>query len=298
MNVTEVHRIIAKYRLFRQEQPYNILSQSSNDCKSGKWDIPADKYKEFLENIHNVLSKTPSKKMHFMEKPSDKYNMIKMDVDLRFKATEEEIRTRTNLTRRYGDEFIELLVTCIKEKIEEIIDIKESFNIYVHEKKQPKITDENTIKDGIHIVIPELVLNNVALYHLRNSIIENTDLQDLFKEIDNITEVKEAIDKRIIYPNAWYIYGCGKPEDYGDFYKITKTFKVVKKNDGLTLKKIGLSSKTLLENIMMFSNFDKKPNVEYLLTFDEKDLNESYISTTTEEKTFGKKDKLSIIHMY
>ena len=30
--------------------------------------------------------------MHFLEKPSDKSNMIKIDLDLRFKPTDEELK--------------------------------------------------------------------------------------------------------------------------------------------------------------------------------------------------------------
>jgi P4 family phage/plasmid primase-like protien len=298
MQSTDVHKLIAQSRLFSEGQAFNILSQHSSQCKSGKWLVGDDIYPQFLETIHAVLEKTPSKQMHFMEKPNEKFNMIKLDVDLRFAATEDEIKERTNLTRRYNEEFIELLVNCLKDNIEKIIDIKESFNIYIQEKKHPKITIENTIKDGIHIIIPDLVLNNVALFHLRDCIVEDEHMQEIIKDIDNLTKVEDVIDKRIIYPNAWYIYGCGKPEDYGDFYKITKTYKVMKKGNTTTLKKIGLSSKTLLENIKMFSNFGKVHNVEYLIDFEGNDLNAKYGDNPVAPKSFGKQDKINMLRNY
>ena len=61
--------------------------------------------------------------------------------------------------------------------------------------------------------------------------IGNEEIKEITKSIENITTIDDVIDKRIIYPNAWYVYGCGKPEDHGNYYKVTKIFKVVNKND-------------------------------------------------------------------
>ena len=156
MQNTSVHTNFAKFKVLDKDAPSNVLSQGSVHCKSGKWNIPTDKYDAFLKNINEELVKNPSKQMHFLEKPSDKCNMIKIDLDLRFKATDEELKNRSNLNRRYNDEYIELFATCIAEAIKDIVDIKENYNIFIHEKKQPRLTNDNTntIKDGIHIIIP------------------------------------------------------------------------------------------------------------------------------------------------
>ena len=297
MQSTPVHKLIAQQRLFNDGTRFNVLSQHSTHCKSGKWYIGDTIYTEFLETVCKTLTDEPNRQMHFMEKPSEVCNMIKIDIDMRFKATEEEIKTRNNLKRRYSEEFIELLVNILKENIEQIIEIKESYNIYVQEKKTPRITHENTIKDGIHILIPDLVLNNAALFYLRDLILEDDCFQETIKEIDNISKIEDVIDKRIIYPNAWYIYGCGKPEDYGDYYKISHIYKVIKKGDAATtLKKITTSSKTMIENIKMFSNFGKQHNVEYVI--DEEELNSKYGTNAVENKPLHKKDRINIMRHF
>ena len=178
MQNTSVHTALtnAKFRIFEKDVPHNVLSQGSVHCKSGKWLIPADKYESlFLKNINEELVKNPNKQMHFLERPNPLYNMVKIDLDLRFRPTEEELKNRKNFTRRYNDEYIELFAHCIAEALNEILDIKENYNIYIQEKKEPRLKNDNTntLKDGIHIIIPKLVLSNTALFHLCDLLIDN-----------------------------------------------------------------------------------------------------------------------------
>ena len=298
MQNTSVHSALnnAKYRVFEKDAPSNVLSQGSVHCKSGKWQIPDDKYESlFLKNINEELVKNPIKQMHFLEKPHPVYNMLKIDLDLRFKPTEEELKNRQNFTRRYNDEYIELFANCIAEAIKEIIDVKESYNIYIQEKKEPRLTtDTNTIKDGIHIIIPKLVMSNTALFYLRDILVNNEEIKDITKSIENITPLEDVIDKRIIFPNAWYVYGCGKPEDHGNYYKVTKIFKVSNKNDTIKLKTIQ-STKTITEYITLFSNFGKTPNVDYLIDFEDEEQNNSKYS---KEKSFTEREQLSMIRNF
>jgi P4 family phage/plasmid primase-like protien len=299
MQNTAVHEALnnAKCRILDKNSPINVLSQGSVHCKAGKWFIPTDKYESlFLKNINAELVKNPLKQMHFLELPNTKHNMLKIDLDLKFKATEEEIKTRTNLTRRYNDEYIELFATTIAEKLKDIIKINESYNIYIHEKKEPRFTNDNTntIKDGIHIIIPKLVMSNTSLFHLREKLVEDEDIQEITKTIENITPLDDVIDKRIIFPNAWYVYGCGKPEDLGNYYKVTKIYRVSNKNNNISIKTIQ-SDKTVTEYIKLFSNFGKIHNVEYLIDFEDEEQNDDKYS---KEKSFGQRDQNSMIRNF
>jgi len=299
MQNTAVHEALnnAKCRILDKNSPINVLSQGSVHCKAGKWFIPTDKYESlFLKNINAELVKNPLKQMHFLELPNTKHNMLKIDLDLKFKATEEEIKTRTNLTRRYNDEYIELFATTIAEKLKDIIKINESYNIYIHEKKEPRFTNDNTntIKDGIHIIIPKLVMSNTSLFHLREKLVEDEDIQEITKTIENITPLDDVIDKRIIFPNAWYVYGCGKPEDLGNYYKVTKIYRVSNKNNNISIKTIQ-TDKSVTEYIKLFSNFGKIHNVEYLIDFEDEEQNDDKYS---KEKSFGQRDQNSMIRNF
>lgn len=286
---TEAHRIIDNYRVKSEDEDkkHNVLSQGGVRCCAGKWQVPDDKYPALLNCIDKLLSKSPDTELYFLEVPNDTYNMIKVDMDLRFNATEEELKQRSNFHRRYNNELIELMINILATNIAEIINTPDTYRIYVQEKQKPRIAiQEKQIKDGIHIIIPDLVLSNTALYYLREQIIANEDLKTALKEIGNITEIDAVIDRRIIYPNAWYIYGCGKPDDKSDVYKVTNVYKVIKQDSQnepgdetdstetdevpaeYTLKLVQ-TNKTRLDYINLFSNFGKKPNVEYIIDFDE-----------------------------
>lgn len=285
---TEVHKFIDLYKLNGAdvEQKHNVLSQAGLQCKSGKWLVPENKYKLFLDKIGDVLKRNEKAELHFLEVPNATYNMVKVDIDLRFKASEEELKQKIDFKRRYTDELITLIINILATNISEIVNIPETYRIYVQEKTKPRIAhQEKIIKDGIHIIIPDLVLSNKALYYLREQIIENEELQEYLKEIGNVSDLSDVIDKRIIYPNAWYIYGCGKPDDKSDVYKVTKTYKIIKAktaqvaNAALVANadindysiKLVHSNKVLNDYIYMFSNFDKKPNVDYQIDFEKED---------------------------
>jgi P4 family phage/plasmid primase-like protien len=294
MQHTQAHKFMNPYRGYGSNCVSNVLSLGGLECKPGKWFVPDEKYVEFIETIHKDLDIETPKKMHFLEIPSDKFNMVKVDVDLKFQATEEELKNMSDIRRRYTDEFINTLINTLVNNINEVINIKTSFNIYLQEKSEPRISNNN-IKDGLHLIIPDLVMSNTALFYLREQIIKCEDLKNMIINIENTTKIDDVIDKRIIYPNAWFVYGCGKPEDLGKFYKITKIFKVSKKNDNLTIKKIK-SDKTLLEYMKLFSNFGKIQNVDYLIDFDESVISTKY--KYSKETTFGIKERISMISNY
>ena len=282
---TDVHKLIDAFKLNSNETElkHNVLSQAGIQCKSGKWLVPDEKYNLFLGKIHDVLSRNEKPELHFLEVPNAVYNMVKVDIDLRFKATEEELKQKINFTRRYSNNLIDLIINILATNLAEIITVPDNYKIYVQEKQKPRIAhQEKIIKDGIHIIIPDLVLSNKALYYLREQIVDNIELQEHLKEIENVTELNDVIDKRIIYPNAWYIYGCGKPDDKSDVYKVSKIYKIVKDmnvNINDFAIKIIQNNKTLKDYIPMFSNFGKIPNVNYQIEFekDEKYNNDENI---------------------
>ncbi len=275
---TEVHKLLDAYKVNNSggdgALKHNVLSQASIQCKSGKWLVPENKYNLFLDKINDVLTKNDKSELHFLEVPNDTFNMIKVDTDLRFRATEEELKQKVNFKRRYTDDLIDLIISILATSLTELIETPDNYKIYVQEKEKPRIAhQEKTIKDGIHIIIPDLVLSNQALYYLRDQIIANEDLQEQLKEIENITDLADVIDKRIIYPNAWYLYGCGKPDDKNDVYKVTKIYKIVKEDDDYSIKMITSSKTTLKDYIHMFSNHGKKENVNYQIEFEADDYN-------------------------
>ena len=258
----QVHNFLSKFRVSGDNSITNVLSQPGDSCRAGKWFVPDDKYLDFLKIIHSELETNPKSEMHFLEKPHKIFNMIKFDLDLRFTPTDIELKNKCNFTRRYNIEFVETIIRIIAEVINEFVDITAKINIYVQEKENPRITVQNFIKDGIHIIIPDVVLDNKDLYYIREQIIENQEIIKLLKDINNTTNINEVFDECIIGKNAWYVYGCGKPDDKGVYYKVTNVYKITKKDKIFKPTKIK-STKTVFEYINLFTNFGKQINPRY-----------------------------------
>ena len=67
---------------------YNVLAQYSDTCKAGKYFVSDKNYSSFLDLITNEIKN--GYLIHYLEKPSNQFNQIKLDLDLRFKPTNEE----------------------------------------------------------------------------------------------------------------------------------------------------------------------------------------------------------------
>jgi len=289
MQKTSIHKLIDKYAITTDK--HNVLSQPGMKCCSGKWFIPDDFYPKFQDELISHLERNPKAELHFLEKPNEFYNMVKVDVDLRFKATEEELKQKKQPERRYNDDLVAHLINTIVENLMGIIEVPDTYKIYVQEKALPRIIhQEKIIKDGIHIIIPDIVMSNTALYYLREKIIADETLKELLGEIGNLTALADVIDKRIIWPNPWFIYGCGKPDDNGNYYKVSTIYKVIKdesNEDGYDMHLLD-TTKPLREWTKLFSNFGKVDNVTYTMEFDgevsryKNDKNNKYIGKDNE----------------
>jgi hypothetical protein len=184
---TEVHKVIDQFRIKvgDDEQKHNVLSQAGMQCRAGKWQVPDDKYKLFLDTINKTITKNPKAELYFLEVPNDTFNMVKVDIDLRFKATEEELKQKSQFKRRYTEDFIEFMVDLLASKLGEIIKMPDSYKIYVQEKKNPRISyQEKQIKDGIHIVYPTLCPPYKIQFLARHDMAENPEIQELFKKMN------------------------------------------------------------------------------------------------------------------
>ena len=245
----------------------NVQSMGSMYCDAGTYFIPDSNYESFLKMICDDVSKnTP---IHYLERPNQKYNQVKIDLDLRFEISDDE-KNSSNIIRRYDDEFIETLINYISFNLLKLIKDKD-FTVYVLEKDSPS-SNNKIIKDGIHIMIPDVVMENNALFHLRNSLIKDDNIIQLLQDISNSTPIEDVIDESIIKKNAWFLYGNGKPHDIDsenetlNYYKLTNAF--IHKVGSSELKKMKktkvetLHSKQTYDLTKLFSNYGKKINSE------------------------------------
>lgn len=69
-----------------------------------------------------------------------------------------------------------------------------------------------SIKDGVHIQCPDLVLPSEHQQILRHRSLEMTNLTDSFKDTGYINAEKDIFDEAIVKKNGWFFYGESKPD--------------------------------------------------------------------------------------
>jgi P4 family phage/plasmid primase-like protien len=242
---------------------HRINAIYSDTCSPGTWDMPDIIYEQILELIYSGIEK--GGKLTYVEVPHIEYNQVKIDLDLKFEPTNEEKNNSNKLMRRYNEDFIENIISALVDVLSEVIDLKHSFKIYLQEKSKPKLKN-GFIKDGIHVMIPQLVIENKYLLNIREKLLQNKDIIESLKKVNNCVEIENTIDKSIITSSGWFIYGCGKPDDKGDYYRTTHAWKVGKDWEIKVLSEntINKLNEFTFENVKLFSNFGKLLNTTIL----------------------------------
>jgi len=73
-------------------------------------------------------------------------------------------------------------------------------------------TLNRSIKDGVHIECPDLILPSEHQQVLRHRSLEHNDLGQSFKNTGYINPEKDIFDEAIVKKNGWFFYGESKPD--------------------------------------------------------------------------------------
>ena len=124
------------------------------------------------------------------------------------------------LTRQHTDEQLKKFCTELLNLYSKYLDFnKETIKIYVMERKSPYLEDKGStprVKDGVHILIPEIMIDYKLHFYIRDQMIMKMGGKDgIFSQLKNILN-KEGwggvYDKSAIETNGWLMYGCSKPK--------------------------------------------------------------------------------------
>lgn len=249
----------------------------------GKFNIEDSKE---LKKINKLLGEAIDENIYLgglMEKQQD-YGPILVDVDLELPKEEAP-------TRLYNDKMINGVIESYRKSITQICDVNnKELSCLVFEKDSAKEKD-NKIKDGFHLVFPDVCLHYKKKYIIRQKAIELLKEKTIFNDFNK--SVETIVDEAVVHRNNWIMYGCGKSED--NVYKITKYYnyknkelpveKFSKKTSGI-IKKLSLRNENWNEDNETVLNKDYK--TEDIDSMFNKNHNSSFdiqsIFTTTQEK--------------
>ena len=170
--------------------------------------IPGPDEDKFLQLYNDALKR--KEVMYMTEKHRDISPIL---IDLDFRYPDET----TFLKRQYSIDAIKKLVKTYLEEVSKYV-CESKFEVYIMEKTKPvRYEKKKVIKDGVHIVIPNVVTNLSLQLMLREQMLEK--LSFIETEANSINNIDDIFDKAVIDKNNWMMYGSCKP--YNEPYLIT-----------------------------------------------------------------------------
>ena len=211
-----LHGFIQNYRTVKS----SAFTHTSMMSPIASFYIPGPDEPKFFKFYNEALQR--NEVLHITEKHRD-ISPILIDLDFRYPNSKQY------LSRHYTKESITSLIKIYLEELSKYV-VESKFEVYIMEKSNPVQYDKkNVIKDGVHIVIPNVVTNLSLQLKIREDLLSK--LSFIQGETKCINSVDDIFDKAVIDKNNWMLYGSCKP--YNEPYLITNhiTFNINKDNE-------------------------------------------------------------------
>jgi P4 family phage/plasmid primase-like protien len=187
-------RYLATFRVERGSE----FSHTSIVKPSGAYYIPAEEEDNFFRLYKQAILFKDD--LHMTEKHRD-ISPILIDLDFRFELNDD------NIKRKFTDEHITHIIKSYVNTLRDLVEF-DSIDIYVMLKPYPVI-DKGMVKDGLHIVIPNLVTKPVVQYMARKTVLPL--IKDILQDLDIKNNIEDIVDEAVIERNNWQMYGSSKP---------------------------------------------------------------------------------------
>lgn len=194
---SKMNELLNNYRTAKGQTEFTHVSLGGA-ALPGKYNID----KKGQNSLIKLLNKAIKYKLTYSiaEIPQE-FGPIKVDVDLNFPADDFEEG------RLYDSDTIINVLTIYRDVIKKYVNCIDSELIcYVFEKEIYQVKNSE-IKDGFHLIFPNLNLDKKIRHLIINDVIDTVHEKELFNHLSN----PNVIDKQIVSSNAWMMYGCAKP---------------------------------------------------------------------------------------
>lgn len=152
------------------------------------------------------------------------YGPVVIDLDFRHEPDINSIGSEPKrlYTRLNIDNFIRKYLAAANDWV----SFPDELNIIILEKPQAR-QEKGIVKDGVHIVIPELVAHTRVQHLIRRDVIELCKRVNPFDGMSLCNTLENVFDEAVIKRNGWMMYGSGKEDD--TCYEITRKICVTNK---------------------------------------------------------------------
>ena len=224
-------------------------------CPTGSIYVPVDQTDHFFElytqsilNKRNNVTGYENVIGHHMTEKHRHIGPILIDIDFRFNKNEK------TMNRRYTTEDLYEIVGHYFDLLKEYIEVPDGCRFFIMEKTKPVVIGD-IVKDGIHIVCPDIVTKPSVQFVLRLKLMET--LKDIINRIEPSNAMEHIVDESVIYMNNWFLYGSHKKGM--EPYMVTHILEYRKENDHL---QVVPNNYELLQLVKLFSIRNKNDEIE------------------------------------
>jgi P4 family phage/plasmid primase-like protien len=268
-------------------------TNNANFKFGGSYDIQGDDLSKLYEEWYHYCFE--EKQTLALTEQIGPLSPLLIDIDLKYQTKETD--------RQYTVDTINRLISLIDEKLSIYFDVSDSQKVaYLFEKAEPLRDDnEYLIKDGVHIVFPNIIGSSKVFNHFLSKFCENkAEIEDIFDSTCRVAphnSVEDIFDTNV---KRWFVYGASKPggipylisrviqtntmevvENTFDTKQLIQTFSLIQKFECNVGYKHNIDS--VLREI---PKSNSSMNVNLLRDFvDETDSDEEYMDESEKEMT-------------
>ncbi len=198
----------------RVEKGEQCTFTGMNANMKGRWNVRDDEYPQFLDLLNEHLFVQKKRPLNFVEQRRlDGYSPILIDLDFKY-TPENAIERRFNLSniRAFIRNYIGTLnhfydLTTLDRTLRFFICLRPA----PYEDKRAHNTNRS-IKDGVHIECPDLVLHSEHQQIIRHKMLLENGLYNAFEGTGYVNQDKDVFDESVVKKTGWFFYGEGKAD--------------------------------------------------------------------------------------
>jgi len=163
--------------------------------------VPADELDTFYAYYENAVAGGES--LYVTEK-NRHIGPILIDLDFRFPLPAD----KSAPTRTYTKETVAKVIEAYRVAIKKYLHVKDDVKVYVLEKPGPTVFRNLIVKDGLHLIIPDVVTKASVKYLIRLEVLKV--LAPVFEALGCVNKVDDIVDQAVIEKNNWFMFGSKK----------------------------------------------------------------------------------------
>ena len=224
--------------------------------------ISDEEYPKFMDLLNDYLFVQKKRPMNFVEQPrADSPKPLLIDLDFHYPNDK-------SIERTFTTENIKTFVADITIALDHFFNLEnyETLRFFITLRNQPyQDVKGKKIKDGIHIMCPDITLLAEKQKVIRNWMLKEKSVGKAFRNTGYENLDKEVYDECMVRKQGWFFYGESKPNIPA--YHLTNVFEYNPDTKELDDGDVSYSPRELIEML----------SVRYNISPDDNDVRESVL---------------------